>query len=265
MKAWASQYCIYVSDLERTVAFYEAIGLHTSSRTDLQTTLEALMSDEGEREYQRGNGGRIQWAQKIPPDVPIDMGNAFWKLYVYTTDIERVFADAVAAGAEVMSEPTTTDRWPVSVAFVKDPDGYTVEFVQRDEPLFEGEPLSWVGQYCINVTDLDATVKFYEALGLTCTSRTDIPVAREAIMANPETGGKIQLAQQLDQDGPIDMGTAVWKLYVYGDDCQALYDAAMAAGATSETPPVVLDRWPVTMAYVKDPDGYLVEFVSYNE
>jgi len=235
MAAWASQYCIYVSDLDRTVAFYEALGLHTSSRTDLATALEALMSDEGEREYQRGNGGRIQWAQKLPPDDLIEMGNAFWKLYVYTTDIEKVFEAAVAAGAEVVSKPTTTERWPVSIAFVKDPDGYLVEFVQRDEPRFDGEPLSWVGQYCINVTDLEATIKFYETCGLTVLSRTDVPVALEAILGNPATGGSIQLAQQRDQDGPIDMGTAMWKLYVYGDDCQALYDAAIASGATSHT------------------------------
>ena len=25
---------------------------------------------------------------------------------------------------------------------------------------------SWLGQYCINVTDLDRTVAFYEAIGL---------------------------------------------------------------------------------------------------
>jgi lactoylglutathione lyase len=31
------------------------------------------------------------------------------------------------------------------------------------------------------------------------------------------------------------------------------------------TPPSRLDRWPVTMAYIRDFDGYLVEFVEYHE
>ena len=61
------------------------------------------------------------------------------------------------------------------------------------------------------------------------------------------------------------MGTAMWKLYVNTDDCQALYDKAMAAGCESVTPPQRLDRWPVTVAFVKDFDGYLVEFVEYDE
>ena len=61
------------------------------------------------------------------------------------------------------------------------------------------------------------------------------------------------------------MGTAMWKLYVNTDDCQALYDKAIAAGCESVSAPARLDRWPVTMAYVKDPDGYLIEFVEYHE
>jgi catechol 2,3-dioxygenase-like lactoylglutathione lyase family enzyme len=29
--------------------------------------------------------------------------------------------------------PLRLDRWPVTVAFVGDPDGYQIELVQRDE------------------------------------------------------------------------------------------------------------------------------------
>ena len=77
---------------------------------------------------------------------------------------------------------------------------------------------SWLGQYCINVTDLDAAVRFYETLGLECTSRTEIDQAIEAIVECPGTGSKLQLAQQKAQTGPIDMGTAFWKLYVNTTD-----------------------------------------------
>jgi lactoylglutathione lyase len=61
------------------------------------------------------------------------------------------------------------------------------------------------------------------------------------------------------------MGTAMWKLYVNTDDVQSLYDAAITAGCESVMEPTHLDRWPVTMAYVKDFDGYLVEFVEYDD
>ena len=121
---------------------------------------------------------------------------------------------------------------------------------------------TWLGQYCINVTDIDRTVAFYEALGLECTSRTDIPHAFEAIVEHPEKGSKLQLAQQKDAAGPIDMGTAFWKLYVNTDDIEATYAAALAAGATVIRAPERMERWPVTIAFVADPDGYQVELVQ---
>ena len=122
----------------------------------------------------------------------------------------------------------------------------------------------WLGQYCLNVTDIERTIGFYELLGLTCTSRTEIPHAHEAILEHPGRGGKLQLAQQVDQDGPVEMGS-MWKLYVNTDDCQALYDRTIAAGCESMSEPVRMDRWPVTVAFVKNSDGYLVELVEYHE
>jgi len=125
---------------------------------------------------------------------------------------------------------------------------------------------SWVRQFCIYVKDLDRTIKFYETLGLTCTSRTKITEdITEAMLENPDKGGWIQLAQNTAHPGPIDMGTSVWKLYIYTDDCQGLYDSAMAAGYKSVAKPSRLDRWPVTMAYIEDPDGYLIELIERHE
>ncbi len=125
---------------------------------------------------------------------------------------------------------------------------------------------AWLRQFCIHVSDLDATIKFYETLGLECTSRTPInDDVTEAMIENPERGAWIQLAHDKTIKGPIDLGNAVWKLYIYTDDCRGLYDRAMAAGYKSVTPPVKYDRWPTTVAYIQDPDGYLVEFVQRDE
>ena len=60
------------------------------------------------------------------------MGNAFWKLYVNTDDVESTYRAALDAGATTVMEPQRLDRWPVTIAFVADPDGYQVELVQRD-------------------------------------------------------------------------------------------------------------------------------------
>jgi lactoylglutathione lyase len=122
-----------------------------------------------------------------------------------------------------------------------------------------------LGQYCINVRDLDRSVSFWtDVVGIPVQSRTEIPTAREVVLQAEVGGSRLQLAQQLDQGGPV-RWAAVWKLYVDTDDCQAVYDKAIAAGCESVSPPRQLDRWPVTVAFIKDPDGYLIEFVQNHE
>ena len=125
---------------------------------------------------------------------------------------------------------------------------------------------SWLRQTCIYVSDIDATIKFYETLGLEVTSRTVISEdLAEAIIENPEKGGWLQLAQSKQVTPPIDMGSALWKLYVYTDDCQGVYDRAVAAGYTSIAAPLSPEQWPVTLAFVQDPDGYVIQLMQRKE
>jgi lactoylglutathione lyase len=123
-----------------------------------------------------------------------------------------------------------------------------------------------LGQFCINVRDIDRALEFWEGVcELELQHRTEIPGVLEAVLQSPHGGSRMQLAQHLERAEPIDMGTAMWKLYVNTSDCQAVYDRAIAAGCESVTEPTTLDRWPVIVAFVKDFDGYLVEFVEHKE
>jgi catechol 2,3-dioxygenase-like lactoylglutathione lyase family enzyme len=256
MDAWLGQYCINVSDLNATVRFYETLGLTNSSRTEIPQAIEAIVEDGG------GAGGKIQLAQQRDHVGPIDHGNAFWKLYVNTNDIDRQYRAAMDAGYVSVSPPQRQDRWPVTVAFINDPDGYTIELVQR-HPWPDNDGYAWAGQYCLYVSDIDQTIAFFETAGLTCTSQTDIPGVREAILENATgRGGKLQLAQKLNDASPISMGTAMWKLYVNTDDCDGLHAALIGSGYREIMAPQLLERWNTTMSYVSDPDGYLVELVT---
>jgi lactoylglutathione lyase len=123
-----------------------------------------------------------------------------------------------------------------------------------------------LGQYCVYVSDLDRSVAFWErVIGIPVQSRTEIPGVKEVVLQAEIGGSRIQLAQRLADPGPIDMGSAMWKLYVDTDDCRALYDKVLAAGCESVSEPEQLDRWPVTVAFVKDPDGYLIELLQNHE
>jgi lactoylglutathione lyase len=121
-----------------------------------------------------------------------------------------------------------------------------------------------VDQFCINVSDLDRAVHFYETVvGLTVSHRIEIPGVSEVILAGA-TGNRIQLAWHHDNQGAIEHGNALWKLYLATDDCAALYQRAIDAGSESVMAPQRLAEWPVTAAFVKDPDGYLIEILQHH-
>ncbi len=122
-----------------------------------------------------------------------------------------------------------------------------------------------LGQYCINVSDMDRAVAFYEgAIGLEITNKIEEESFREVILGT-EGGARIQLAYHFDQDGPIEHSNAFWKHYVYTDDCKGLYERALAAGGESVLAPQVLERWNCTVAMVKDPDGYNLELIQNDD
>ena len=119
-----------------------------------------------------------------------------------------------------------------------------------------------LGQYCINVSDMERAVAFYEgAIGLEITNKIEEENFREVILGTND-GARIQLAYHFDQDGPIEHSNAFWKHYVYTDDCKGLYQRALAAGGSSVLAPQVLERWNCTIAMVTDPDGYNLEMIQ---
>lgn len=102
-----------------------------------------------------------------------------------------------------------------------------------------------LGEYCINVSNLEKATDFYEnAIGLNITNRIEEEKFREVILGTDD-GARLQLAYHKEEAGPIVHSNAFWKHYVYTDDCTALYESAVAAGAGSVMPPQELAPVPL--------------------
>ena len=107
METSLGQYCLNVSDLERSVAFYtEVLGLEVHSRTEIPGTHEAIV-------WGRGKGSALQLAEHVDETDPIDQSvegikkvGALWKLYLNTDDVKGLHAKAVEVGAKSVMEPT---------------------------------------------------------------------------------------------------------------------------------------------------------------
>lgn len=123
---------------------------------------------------------------------------------------------------------------------------------------------SRIAQFCISVSDLERSEAFYcKVMGLVVLDRIEVPEAKEIVLGSPDSEGKLQLAQKKSQQGPIDHGDeALWKFYIYVDDIDRVFRAAVDYGCRVELEPLQLEEWPVTIAMIIDPDGYRIELLE---
>lgn len=115
---------IQVTDLERSHAFY----------TDIMGFV--LVTDQGAcRIYRVAEGAYIGICNHAGPPSPDAI-----MLTVVRADVEQWCASAAEAGAEFDKAPTYNERFGITQAFLRDPDGYIVE-VQRFDDLDWARPL----------------------------------------------------------------------------------------------------------------------------
>ncbi|XP_050387389.1 lactoylglutathione lyase GLX1-like [Argentina anserina] len=85
-----------------------------------------------------------------------DIGTGFGHFAIATPDVYKLVEDNRAKRGNVTREPGPVKGGNSVIAFVKDPDGYTFELIQRSET---PEPLC---QIMLRVGDLDRSISFYE-------------------------------------------------------------------------------------------------------
>lgn len=122
----------------------------------------------------------------------------------------------------------------------------------------------------LSVADLDRSSEFYRtALGMEVQLAFELPGFKAAMLATPD-GMRVELFQaegstrSIDSSGPLEVmktqGYTHFALEV--ERVEASYGALMAAGATSVWDPRESPEPGMTMAFVQDPDGNLIELVG---
>lgn len=115
---------IWVSDLETTKAFYcDGIGLRPSRE---------FSSDGVQNHFVTGeNGGEIQF--KYDPEHDVNVTRDGVDHLAVSVDSTEEATDHLTSeyGSELIKPPTTLETTGSVIAFVTDPDGYTVELVQE--------------------------------------------------------------------------------------------------------------------------------------
>lgn len=119
---------IRVGDLEKSIAFYtEVLGMRLLRRKDYpggRFTLAFVgYGDEAEH-------SAIELTHNWDT-AAYDLGNGFGHLAVEVEDAYRACEEVRKKGGKVTREAGPMQHGSTVIAFVQDPDGYQIEFIQR--------------------------------------------------------------------------------------------------------------------------------------
>ncbi|KAF5729066.1 putative lactoylglutathione lyase [Tripterygium wilfordii] len=156
-----------VGDLDRTIKFYtECFGMKLLRKRDVP-----------EEKYSNAFLGfgpeESHFVVELTYNYGVtsyDIGTGFGHFAIATEDVYKMVENIRAKGGNITREPGPVKGGSTVIAFVKDPDGYIFELIQRGGT---PEPLC---QVMLRVGDLERSIKFYEkALGMKVVKMTDKP------------------------------------------------------------------------------------------
>jgi lactoylglutathione lyase len=117
--------CYRITDPERSVAFYEALGLE--KRRELPIREEAV-------NYFLGVPGQESPELELTYNFGVDsyeLGTGYGHIALTVEDLDGTLGRLAAQGIEPEREPYTVREGGSRLCFVRDPDGYRIELIER--------------------------------------------------------------------------------------------------------------------------------------
>ena len=117
--------CYRITDPERSVAFYEALGLE--KRRELPIREEAV-------NYFLGVPGQDSPELELTHNFGVDsyeLGTGYGHVALTVQDLDGTLARLAEQGIEPEREPYTVREGGSRLCFVRDPDGYRIELIER--------------------------------------------------------------------------------------------------------------------------------------
>jgi lactoylglutathione lyase len=116
--------CYRITDPERSVAFYEALGFE--KRRELPIRDEAVNIFMGVP----GDGDRLELTYNFGVDS-YELGTGYGHIAITVDDIDAALARLAEQGIEPERPPYTVREGGARLTFVRDPDGYRIELIER--------------------------------------------------------------------------------------------------------------------------------------
>jgi lactoylglutathione lyase len=115
----------------------------------------------------------------------------------------------------------------------------------------------------VRVRDIDASLRFYEALGFERRGRLQFDSAYNIYLGLPGDGDTLELTVNDARDEPYDLGDGYGHFAIEVDDLDGLLARLAESGIEPEKPPYGPGgRNEFRICFVADPDGYRIELID---
>ena len=116
--------CYRITDIDRSVAFYTALGFEELRRMPIRE--EAINVFMG----LPGDGPRLELTYNFGVDS-YELGTGYGHIAVTVDDLDATLARLAEQGIEPERPPYTVREGGSRLCFVRDPDGYRIELIER--------------------------------------------------------------------------------------------------------------------------------------
>jgi lactoylglutathione lyase len=116
--------CYRIGDIDRSVAFYEALGMEELGRLPIR--------DEATNVFMGfpGDGARLELTYNHGVDS-YELGTGYNHIAIAVEDLDTVLPALAEKGIEPERPPYTVREGGSRLCFVRDPDGYRIELIER--------------------------------------------------------------------------------------------------------------------------------------
>ena len=118
--------CYRITDIDRSVAFYEALGFEEVGRFPIRDeAINVFMNIPGD-----GDSPRLELTYNHGVDS-YDQGTAYGHIAISADDLDATLEQLAGQGIEPEKPPYSVREGGSRLCFVRDPDGYRVELIER--------------------------------------------------------------------------------------------------------------------------------------
>jgi lactoylglutathione lyase len=118
--------CYRITDIDRSVAFYEALGFQEVGRFPIRDeAINVFMNIPGD-----GDMPRLELTYNHGVDS-YELGTAYGHIAISAEDLDSTLEQLAGQGIEPEKPPYSVREGGSRLCFVRDPDGYRIELIEK--------------------------------------------------------------------------------------------------------------------------------------